>query len=87
LPITNQQPCRICQTGQRLSTVAFGIFALGLAVVASDPAEGPLRQALLMTCAGLSGLAVFRFPIARLVSWHLARRKKRRIQQMRTLTS
>ena len=67
-------PCRICAAGQRISTVTFAIFAAGLALAAMDPTETLLRQTLLALCAGLSGLAVFRFPIARLVVWMTQRR-------------
>lgn len=60
--------CRVCAAGQRISTVVFAIFAAALALAAMDPAETALRQALLAVCATLSGLAVFRFPIARLTA-------------------
>lgn len=59
--------CRVCAAGQRLSTLAFAIFAAALTLAAMDPEETALRQAVLALCAGLSGLAVFRFPVARLV--------------------
>jgi hypothetical protein len=54
--------------------VTFAIFALGLGAASFDPAQGPGRQAVLGVCAGLAGLAVFRFAIARLVG-RLARRR------------
>jgi hypothetical protein len=59
-----------------MSTLSFAIFAAALAVAAMDPAETPLRQGLLAMCAGLSGLAVFRFPIARLAR-HITRTSAR----------
>jgi hypothetical protein len=85
---TGPKPCRVCQTGQRLSDVTFAVFAIGLLAAASDPEETALRQILLTLCAGLSGLAVFRFPLARLATWHLARRRLRKAppkHQSRTL--
>ena len=66
--------CRVCAAGQRISTVVFAVFAVALAFAAMDPAETPLRQALLAGCAALSGVAVFRFPIARLAGWLMPRR-------------
>lgn len=61
-------PCRICQTGQRISTAVFAFFALFLAFAAAEPAQDPLRQMALWLCASLSALAVLRFPIARLAA-------------------
>lgn len=66
-PTSGRPPCRLCQSGQRLSTLTFAIFAAGLAAASLDPAQGAGRQAVLALCAGLSALAVFRFAIARLV--------------------
>jgi hypothetical protein len=57
--------------------MAFAIFALALFFAASDPDETPLRQGLMLFCAALSGLAVLRFPIARLVN-RLSRRRGQR---------
>ena len=79
---TGPKPCLICQTGQRLSTLAFAVFAIGLFVASNDPEETPIRQSLMMLCAALSGLAVFRFPIARLATWHYARRRHRNGPQL-----
>ncbi len=76
LSISGQKPCRICQTGQRISTASFAFFAVGLLMAAMDPAETPLRQAVLSLCAVLSGLAAARFPIARLVAWRRSLRTK-----------
>ena len=76
-----QQPCRICQTGQRISTVVFGVFACALSAAAADPDETPARQLILALCAAMSGLAVFRFPIARMVQWRLVRRRHARLKQ------
>ena len=71
-------PCRICAAGQRLSTLAFAIFAAALALAAMDPDETALRRTLLAICARMSGLAVFRFPIARLAALLMPRQAPRR---------
>jgi len=63
--------CRACAAGQRLSTLAFTIFAAALAGAALDPAEAPLRQLGLGLCALLSGVAALRYPIARRVARRL----------------
>jgi len=76
-----QPPCRICSAGQRISTVVFAAFAIALALAAMDPNETPLTQAVLWGCAGLSGLAVLRFPIARLVERLMAKTARARRMQ------
>lgn len=63
-----QTQCRACTLGQRLSTLTFAVFAVLLALASSDPDETPLRQGLLMACAALTGIAVFRFGVARLLA-------------------
>jgi hypothetical protein len=75
---TSSPPCRLCAAGQRLSTLSFAIFAAALVMAAMDPDETPLRQAVLALCAALSGLAVFRFPIARLAGAMMTRPAPRR---------
>jgi hypothetical protein len=65
---SSSAPCRLCAAGQRISTLTFAIFAVALAVAALNPEETPLRQGGLALCAALSGLAVFRFPVARLAA-------------------
>jgi hypothetical protein len=77
VPTDHKKPCRICETGQRISTLTFAVFALALAVAATDPAESILRQIALILCAGLSGLAVFRFQIARIVARHRKHNRRR----------
>jgi hypothetical protein len=72
------RPCTLCQQGQRLSTLTFAIFAVLLALAAMDPDETALRRGALALCAGLSGLAVFRFAVA--ASLTRALRLARRLQ-------
>ncbi len=72
---TGQPPCRICQTGQRISTATFAFFAVALMMAAADPDQTALKQTLMAACAFLSGVAVFRFPIARLVGSRMSRRR------------
>lgn len=68
--------CRACTHGQRLSTLTFAVFAALLAGAALDPAETPLRQAVLGLCAGLAALAAVRHGVARLVARHLQQARK-----------
>jgi hypothetical protein len=68
VPTTGHSPCRLCQTGQRISTATFAFFAVALFMASAEPDQTALRQALLAACAVLSGVAVFRFPIARLLA-------------------
>ena len=58
------QPCRLCQNGQRISTLTFAIFAVLLSMAAMDPGETAGRSLLFAVCAMLSGLAVIRFQLA-----------------------
>jgi hypothetical protein len=80
LSTTGRKPCRICQTGQRISTATFAFFAVALFLASVEPDQSALRQALLAVCAVLSGVAVFRFPIARLVAGRLTSRGRGRAQ-------
>lgn len=81
---TGKPPCRICQTGQRISTATFAFFALALLMASFEPDQSALRQGMLALCAVLSGLAVFRFAIARRVQAHRSGKRRalvRHIQQ------
>lgn len=83
MPTTGKPSCRICQAGQRISTATFAFFAVALLMASFEPDQSVLRQGMLAVCAMLSGLAVFRFSIARLVD---ARRSgKRRASVRHTL--
>lgn len=65
------EPCRLCQQGRRITTLTFALFAVLLSLAALDPEKTLLYRSLMYVCAGLSGIAVFRFAIASVVARHL----------------
>lgn len=64
MPRHDDPPCRACQIGQRLSTLAFAIFAVALMLARLDPALSDWQRHGLTLCAALCALAVIRNPLA-----------------------
>ncbi|MGP9805039.1 hypothetical protein [Paracoccus sp. NSM] len=64
MPRHDDPPCRACQIGQRLSTLAFAIFAVALMLARLDPALSDWQRHGLTICAALCALAVIRNPLA-----------------------
>lgn len=64
MPRHDAPPCRACQTGRRLSTLAFAIVAVALMLARLDPSLSEGQRAGMTICAALCAMAVIRNPLA-----------------------
>lgn len=75
MPRHDDPPCRACQIGQRLSTLAFAIFAVALTLARLDPVLSDWQRHGLTLCAALCALAALRNPLAWLAERLLSPRR------------